>query len=438
MGFWGGTKMDAAGFLHISAAILTVAGLFGWLNIRILKLPHTIALVLLALATSAIVLAYDAVIGGPLAGLLRAEVGAIQFDDTLMIGMLSFLLFAGALHVDLSLLMSRKWPILAMATIGVSISTAIIGFASYLILPLIGFQVPLIWCLVFGALISPTDPVAVLGILKNVSVPPSLEAKIAGESLFNDGVGVVVFTVLLAIAAAGDGHGAGHGPETIDAAAIAMLFGKEVFGGILIGLIGGWIAYYLMKTINKHNVEVLITLALVTTIYSVCLKLHTSGPLAVVIAGLFIGNHGAKFAMSEHTREHVTTFWELIDEILNSVLFLLIGLEVLVVGLHLDLLTAIVIIVPVVLAARFVAVAVPMTVVGTRQELTEGAIPVLVWAGLRGGISVALALSLPEFERREVVLAMTYGVVICSLVGQGLTVERVIKRFVKQSPEVPR
>jgi len=417
--------MDITAVLNLSAAILACAALFGWLNVRVLKLPHTIALVVLALATSLSVLAYDALVGGLVDDLVRAQISSISFDQTLMIGMLSFLLFAGALHVDLGVLLSRKWPILAMATFGVCISTAIIAGATFYMVQLIGFDIPFVWCLVFGALISPTDPVAVLGILKTVDVPPALEAKIAGESLFNDGVGVVVFTVLVAIAI-----GPTAGAEPMNAQGVALLFGREVIGGVLIGLAGGALAFLAMRAIDDHNVEVLITLALVVSVYAVSLSLHASGPIAVVIAGLFIGNHGAKFAMSKRTREHVHTFWSLIDEILNSILFLLIGFEIIVIGLRGDLLTAAALSVPIVLIARFIAVGIPMRAIGTAQELTEGAIPVLTWAGLRGGISVALALSLPEFPGREVVLTMTYGVVIVSIVVQGLTVERVVRYFV--------
>ena len=410
----------------LAAILLTLAAVFGYLNHRWLRLPHTIGLVVIALAASVGVLALDLVAPGlGFRTAVRGAVESLDFPDLLMQGMLSFLLFAGALHVDLEAMAQRKWAIGTMATVGVLISTFVVGYATFLVAGWLGFTIPLSYCLVFGALISPTDPIAVLGILKSVDVPASLEAKIAGESLFNDGVGIVVFTIMVAIAVGAEG---GH---PITAMGIAELFVVEAVGGAVLGLVAGFIAYRAIASIDEHNLEVLITLALVTLTYAIAVALHISGPIAVVVAGLLIGNHGKKFAMSETTRDHLFKFWSLGDEVLNSILFLMIGFEVLALTFTGSIGLAMAAAVPIVLAARFIAVAVPITGLSTMREFTKGAIPVLTWGGLRGGISVALALSLPAFPDKNLVLAMTYGVVIFSIVVQGLTIGRVVRRVVR-------
>jgi CPA1 family monovalent cation:H+ antiporter len=342
--------------------------------------------------------------------------------------MLGFLLFAGALHVDLGQLAARRWPIAAMATGGLLMSTAIVGVGIWLAFDLVGHPLPFIYCLVFGALISPTDPVAVLGILKTAKVPASLEAKIAGESLFNDGVGVVVFIILLAMATSEGGSG-GAG-ASMDALAIATLFVQEAVGGAVLGLVAGGIAFWALRSIDEYNLEVIITLALVTVTYEVAHLLHTSGPIAVVVAGLLIGNHGTRLAMSETTRDHLTNFWTLIDEILNAVLFLLIGLEVVMISTEPGLMWVALIAIPLVLCARFVAVAVPIGLMGLWRDFTKGAIPVLTWGGLRGGISVALALSLPAGAEKDAIVTVCYAVVVFSILVQGLTISRLVDKVV--------
>ncbi|NKB48932.1 MAG: sodium:proton antiporter [Alphaproteobacteria bacterium] len=410
----------------LAALLLTLAAIFGYLNHRWLKLPHTIGLVVIALLASLGVLLIDLI--APSLGFqeaVRGTVESLDFPDLLMEGMLSLLLFAGALHVDLDEMAQRKWAISVMATVGVLISTFVVGYATFLVAGWLGFTIPLTYCLVFGALISPTDPIAVLGILKTIKVPPSLEAKIAGESLFNDGVGIVVFTIMVAIAVGSEG---GH---PITPVGIGELFVVEAVGGAVLGLIAGFFAYRAIGSIDEHNLEVLITLALVTLTYSIALALHISGPIAVVVAGLLIGNHGKKFAMSETTRDHLFKFWSLSDEVLNSILFLMIGFEVIALTFTGSIGLAMAAAIPIVLVARFLAVSVPITVLATMREFTKGAIPVLTWGGLRGGISVALALSLPDFPNKDLVLALTYGVVIFSIVVQGLTVGRVVRRVVR-------
>ncbi len=441
---------------EIAALLLVLSGAFSWFNHAYIKLPHTIGLLLMALLASFGLMALQAVF--PALGLtetLQSAIGQIDFNVTVMNGMLAFLLFAGALHVDMSFLKSERWAIGSMATIGVLVSTFIIGTGFYWLANALGVHVPFTWAIVFGALISPTDPVAVLSILKTVNMPHSLEAKIAGESLFNDGVGVVVFSIAVAVAvastgaghdaaavvadaahgvsaqASGGGHGGGHGNEPITALSIAKLFFVEAGGGALLGAFTGWLAYRMMATIDEHSIEILISLGIVTGTYALAQRLHLSGPIAVVITGLLIGNKGAEFAMSERTRGYLFSFWEMIDEILNSVLFLLIGLEILVLGLSPKFGLIMLLCIPLVLAARFIAVSIPMRFLGMFKKFTKGAIPVLTWGGLRGGISVALALSLPPVEYKPLILAATYGVVVFSIIVQGLTVKNVVKAKVE-------
>ena len=420
--------MSEFSFLNASAVIVTLAALFGYINHRWLGLPHAIGIVVIALLASLGAIAIDAIF--PVLALqeaVRPILANIDFHDVLMKGMLSFLLFAGALHVNLGDLLSSKWAIGTMATVGVLMTTFMIGFAVWGISLVLGIDIPLTYCLVFGALIAPTDPVAVLGILKTVKVPKSLEAKIAGESLFNDGVGVVVFIIMVAIATGGGGHGG----DSVGALDIIRLFAQEALGGAALGLAFGYIAYLALKSINEHNLEVLITLALVMLTYGVAAALHLSGPIAVVIAGLLIGNHGTRFAMSDKTRDHVQKFWSLLDEIINSALFLLIGFEVFALSISGNVVVLMIIAIPLTLTARFISVATPLTALSLRRDFTKGAITVLTWGGLRGGISVALALSMPESAIKETILAVTYGVVIFSIVVQGLTVKFVVKKMVK-------
>ncbi len=416
--------MDA--MLNAAAVLLGLAALFGYLNFRVLKLPQPIGLVVIALLASLAAIGLDAAIPAlSLAAGLRAAVTGLHFSEALMQGMLSFLLFAGALHVDLGALAERKWIIGIMATLGVLLSTALVGLGAWGLFSLLGIAMPLIYCLVFGALISPTDPVAVLGILKSVKIPKSLEAKIAGESLFNDGVGVVVFIILAAIALGG-----GHGTDSLGAGDIVLLFAQEAGGGVALGLATGLVAFFAIRSIDEHNLEVIITLALVTVTYQIAHALHLSGPIAVVVAGLLIGNHGTRLAMSEKTREHLTNFWTLLDEILNAVLFLLIGIELLIIPLELSPVLAALIAIPLVLAARFVSVALPLTLLGIFREFTRGALPVLTWGGIRGGISVALVLSLPASSERDVLLTVCYGIVLFSIIVQGLTIGPLARRVV--------
>ncbi|MBI1423433.1 MAG: sodium:proton antiporter [Gammaproteobacteria bacterium] len=404
------------GILNTAALLITLAALFSYLNYRFVRLPNTIGIMIISLLMSVVLLLLGKLGWTDLIFYTNKVLRSIDFHETLMKGMLSFLLFAGALHVNLNDLRQQKGVIIILATVGVLMSTFLIGSLSWLVLRALNIHFEFVYCLLFGALISPTDPIAVLGILKRARVPKSLETKISGESLFNDGMGVVVFLVLYALATGGD----------MSTADISLLLAEEIIGGIVFGLALGAGVYYLLKDVDNYQLEVLLTLALVMGGYALAHTLHISGPLAVVVAGLFIGNHGRMLAMSEKTRAHLDTFWELIDEILNAVLFVLIGLEVLLLAIRSEYFLAALAIMPLVLFARFVSVGLPILAMSRFRQFTPGVIQVMTWGGLRGGISVALALSLPFGTERDVILAITYAVVIFSIIIQGLTISRLV------------
>jgi len=421
--------------LDIPAILLILATIFGAINYKFVKLPHTIGLMIVALVASLSLIALDLTFPSLGMSILVNEfLGNIDFNVTLMQGMLSFLLFAGALHVDLDQLLENKWTILAFASIGVLVSSFVIGGGFWLISGAVGLSLPFLVCLLLGVMVSPTDPVAVLGVLKTLQVPSPLKAKIAGESLFNDGVAVVLFSVLVSLVF---GNGGEEGLETsFQLTSVIWLLTKEALGGLFLGLISGFIAFWLLRQIDDYVLEVLITLALVTGAYSIALHLHLSGPIAMVIAGLLIGNQGTSLAMSETTRMHVETFWELVDEILNSVLFLLIGLKIVFLLQHSSyeiayplLIGLFVAITLLSLFARFLAIALPVQIKSLNSEVNPGTVPILTWAGIRGGVSVALALSLPSSSESELLLFVTYLVVLFSVAIQGLTIENVIKRY---------
>ncbi len=404
----------------IVAILISLAALFSYINYRFIKLPTTIGLLLISLIISLGIIILDR-IGIPLEEPAKNLLSQIDFNETLMQGMLSALLFAGALHVHLDELKKQRWVVAILASVGVITSTFIIGFTSYWIFGLLGLNIPLIYSLLFGALISPTDPIAVIGILKTLGAPKSLETKIAGESLFNDGVAIVVFLTLLGIA--------GHGTQAeVTPLSIALLFAQETLGGAIFGFISGYIAFRMLASIDNYQVEILITLALVFGGYALASTLHLSGPIAIVVAGLLIGNKGRKYAMSDKTRQHLDDFWELIDEILNAVLFVLIGLELLVLNFNMQYLWAGLIMVPLVVIARFIAVGLPISLLKLKNTFTPKIIRILTWGGLRGGISIALALTLPAGEIREAILVITYIVVIFSIVVQGLTIGKLIEK----------
>lgn len=413
--------------LDIVALLIVFAALFGTLNHFFLRLPSSIGITVIALLASLLVVGIDWLVPSlELAATARSFVLDIDFSEALLKGMLGLLLFAGALHVRLEDLRAEKWIVAIMASLGVLLSTLIIGAGVHWLL-----GIPLMVALVFGALISPTDPVAVLGVLKTADVPKSLETKIAGESLFNDGIAYVVFLILVAVAFGSGAAGDDHGTGSIGPVDIAKLFLVEAVGGAVLGGILGWLVFLVMRRIDDYALEVLLTLALAFGGYALATALHMSGPITVVIAGLFIGNTGIAHAMSETTREHVDAFWRLIDEILNAVLFLLIGLEVFAVSFDVVSFETAISVIGLVLGARVVAVVTSMTLLRRFRTFSPGAAPILVWGGLRGGISVALVLSLPGNEWQTQLLTLTYAVVLFSIIIQGLTVPLVVRRFAR-------
>lgn len=417
------TPFDAAAILIVLAASL------GYLNHRFVRLPSSIGLTIMGAIASLVVVGIDRLLPASQVGEQTvAFLAGVDFHTTLMDGMLSFLLFAGALHVDWTEMRRGRWPILILSTIGVLISTALVGGSFFLLCRALGLELPILWCMVFGALISPTDPVAVMSVLQRVAVSPTLKATVAGESLFNDGVGVVVFTILLSAAL---------GTEPFSAASAANLFLAEAGGGLILGLIVGWIAFRAMRSIDEYKTEVMISLAVVMGGYALASALHVSGPIAMAVAGLLIGNHGVAHAMSDVTRDYVIKFWALIDEILNAVLFLLIGLEVVMITPDARVLLLGALAIPVVIAIRGVAVMVPLTAMRPLLDLGPLASATLIWGGLRGGISIALALSLPEGPARSIALAATYAIVLFSVIVQGGTIERLLRRMQRGEPDEP-
>ncbi|MFC4723062.1 cation:proton antiporter [Geojedonia litorea] len=408
-------------YYAIASVLIVLSALFGYINVRFLKLPTTIGLMVITIAFTLVLV----LIGQFDDTLLMQEqelISNIDFETVLLDVMLSFLLFAGALHTNFEQLKVQRAPVLVFATLGTLVSTFLVGILVYLLLMALGLEVGFIYCLLFGALISPTDPIAVLGILKKANAPKILETKIVGESLFNDGVGVVVFLTIFSIAASPNAQ--------IEFSEVAKLFGQEVIGGIALGLVLGWITYRLLKSINDYEVEVIITIATVMGGTMLAHYWHLSAPLAMVTAGLFVGNDTVRnAAMSETTETYVDKFWELIDVLLNTILFVLIGMEMLILTLSLDYILAGLITVPLVLLCRYASLWLPIKFFAKKLGFVPHTNLIMTWGGLRGGISIALALSLTPEMHRELFLVITYIIVVFSIIGQGLTVESIIKRL---------
>lgn len=409
-------------YYSIATILIVLSAAFGYLNVRFLKLPITIGLMLITIIFTLVILAIS-FFDDTLLIRERELIAQIDFKTVLLDIMLSFLLFAGALHTNFEQLRIQRWPVLVFATLGVLISTFLVGTIMFFVLQLIGLQVEFIYCLLFGSLISPTDPIAVLGILKQAGAPKKLETKIVGESLFNDGVGVVIFLTIYAIARDGG---------DVSLAYIAEMFAVEVLGGIALGLLLGWITYRMMKSIDDYDVEVIITIAAVMGGTLLAQKIHTSAPLAMVACGLMVGNDTLRnTAMSEITETYVDKFWELIDVLLNTVLFVLIGMEILVLTFDGQYILAGLIAIPIVLACRYISLLGPIKFFAKKLDFVPKTNLIMTWGGLRGGISIALALSLTDSMHKELFLVVTYLIVAFSIIGQGLTVGPLIKRLAR-------
>ena len=412
-------------YFAIASILIVLSALFGYINVRFLKLPITIGLMVITIVFTIIIVAigqFDDTL------YLREKelISQIDFETVLLDIMLSFLLFAGALHTNFNQLKIQRGPVLVFATLGVLVSTFLVGIFMYYMFGLFGFHIDFIYCLLFGALISPTDPIAVLGILKKANAPKKLEAKIVGESLFNDGVGVVIFLTIFSIAKSPN--------AAIDVSEIVQLFGIEVLGGIGLGLILGYVTYKLLKSIDNYEVEVIITIATVMGGSLLAHKLHMSAPLAMVTAGLIVGHDTIRnSSMSEITEAYVDKFWELIDVLLNTILFVMIGMEMLVLNFELDYIISGLIAVPLVLFSRYLSLWLPIKFYAKKLQFVPNTNLIMTWGGLRGGISIALALSLTQEMHRELFLVITYIIVVVSIIGQGLTVEPIIKRLTKNA-----
>ncbi|MGI4747412.1 MAG: cation:proton antiporter [Janthinobacterium lividum] len=408
--------------LGLFALLLTLAAVFGVINDRTLKLPMTIGVLVMSLVVSLLLLAIDPLVTAyDLHALSRNLLRTIDLPQTLLGGALSFLLFAGALQVDLGHLRSQWIAVTALALVGTLLAVGLFGVGMWLVFPLVDMPVPLIWCIVLGAILAPTDPVSVVGMLRRVGLPAPLQALFAGESLFNDGVGVVVFGVALGVAVGG-------GPMVTVSEVLAR-FGLEAVGGSLLGLALGFVAMGFMRATRDPHLELIVSLALATGAYSLASALHMSGPIAVVVAGLTMGSRRTRSAISDHGHSELMAFWSLVDEVLNALLFLLIGFEVLALGFHLSHLTAVLIAIPLSIGVRALSVFLAAIPLHLRRKDRGGSLILLTWGGLRGGISVALALELPATALRPALLAVCYGVVVFSIIVQGLTIERVARRI---------
>lgn len=405
---------------NLLTILIVLSASFGYINHRYFKLPTTIGLMLISLIMSLVLVAIGQYVP-VISEMATNMVLSVDFSRILMEIMLSFLLFAGALHVDVKTLSKERLPVIIFSTIGVTVSTFLVGTAMYYILEALGMPTPFIHCLLFGALISPTDPIAVLAILKKAGVPKNLEVKISGESLFNDGIAVVVFLTIFQMA--------DKGVANVGVSDITILFVQEAVGGFLFGFVLGWLGYYLLKSIDAYSIEVLITIAMVMGGYALASQLHLSGPLAVVVIGLMMSDRGKLEAMSDVTREYTDKFWEIVDEVLNAILFVMIGFEILIIPFENNFFIAGVISIVIVLVARLISIGIPISLMKLKRTFIPNTVLVMAWGGLRGGISVALALSLHPDMSRELIVTMTYIVVVFSIVVQGLTISPLVKKL---------
>jgi CPA1 family monovalent cation:H+ antiporter len=400
------------------SGLITLAAVFSYINIRVFKLPSGISFILMGTLVS-FALIFTGKLSGGFTDSIKQSLAEINFSEFILEILLSFLLFAGSLHVKFDEIKSSAKSIVSFAVLGTLISTAIIGSLVYYLLPLFDAEVPYVACLLFGALISPTDPIAVIGILKQAKLSKSIEIKITGESLFNDGIGVVVFATLLEITVGGI--------ENFSTASAALLFAQEALGGILAGLAIGYIGFHLMKSIDHFQTEILISLAMVMGGYSLCHFLHVSGPLAMVVGGLLTGNKGRREAMSDLTRDYLEKFWEVTDEVLNALLFMLIGLELVVVDFYFNYILIGIIIALLLVVSRYISLFIPAHLMGFKKTLEKNTLSIMTWGGLRGAISIALALSLPNDPYKGIFVTITFVIVLFSVLVQGFSIGKLIK-----------
>lgn len=404
---------------ELIAALITLTAILAFLNHKFIRLPSAIGLLLSSMFISFMILIFN-YYGFSFLKEVSTAVNSVDFNSVLMGGMISFMLFAAAIHIPLKDLKPERGPVLVFSTIGVILSTFIIGTLIYCFFPWIGFEISYINCLLFGALISPTDPIAVLGILKETKLPKSIEMKISGESLFNDGVAVVIFVSLYQVAA--------FSPENFSVTSSLLMFIREAAGGILFGAAIGYGGYLMLKRINSYKVEVLITLAIVMAGFSIAQLLHVSGPLAMVAGGLLVGNLSKKDGWSQQTQEYLEKFWELIDEVLNAVLFVWIGLEILIIHPPENFVLISIAIIFIIILSRWLSISIPSFLIPLKEKIPQKTIAVMVWAGLRGGLSLAMALSLSSNMNRDLFIYLTYIVVIFTIVIQGLTLKKIVSK----------
>ncbi len=408
--------------LLLISILIALCAVFSYINIRFLKLPPSIGLMFISLVFSLLIIA-EGKISSTFHQHIEEMVRSINFSQTLLNIMLGFLLFAGSLHVNLNQLKQQRAAVISFSTLGVALSVFLFGGIMWYVFKLFHYPIDFIYCLWFGALVSPTDPIAVIGILKKSNMPKEIEATINGESLFNDGVGIVFFVTI--------GKVISLGIENLSGLDVLILFGREVVGGLILGIALGYLVYYFIRKIDNYQTEVLISLALVMVCGEVAQWLHVSGPLAVIAIGLILGNKVSETAMSDTTRDYHNKFWELIDDFLNAILFVLIGLQMVLLPFITNYILIGVIGIILLLVCRYLSLKISTVFIKDKKLFNDKTLMIMTWGGLRGGLSIALTLSLPDSPYKEVIVSITYIIVIFSILVQGLTTGKLVKALYK-------